>query len=133
MWETYGKIKTMNDDHGNEIKEAYPGQAVEITGPKSSLASGSVLCILNNINIAEQIINENNKITEYYNSLKKENFGKGIKLGKMKGYKERNRLMRSNNKDLWEKKINTVLENGKLNTNELSKVDLREIYLHQDQ
>ena len=130
---TFGKIKTMEDDQGNEIKVAYPGQAVEITGPKSSLPSGSIFCVLNDINIAEQIINEKNKITEYYSSLKKENIGKGIKLGKIRGYKERNKLMRSNNKDLWEKKINTILENGKLNTNELSEVDLREIYLHQDQ
>lgn len=131
---TCGKIKSLKDDKGNNINEAFPGQAVEITGIKQSISSGNVLCVVKDYSLAEKIVEEKNKIDEYFALMKKENIGKGIKLGKIKGYKERKRIMNSNDKTKWEEKISEVInKNEGKNKIELDEVNLREVYLHQDQ
>jgi len=45
--------------------------------------SGSVLCVVDNMNVAERIIQNRKRFSEYINNLNKKNIGVGIKLGKM--------------------------------------------------
>lgn len=109
---SYGKIKSMLDDQGNEVLKAYPGEAVEILGLKTPAPAGSTLCVVDNILTAENIVKEKLKIAEYFNFMKRENYGKGIKLGKFKTNKERKQVMNSNNKFVWEKKLQEVIKNN---------------------
>lgn len=128
---SYGKIRTMKNDLGETVDVAYPGQAVEITGFKNIPQTGSMLCVVENSKVAENLALDRIKLNEHYQNLKKENIGKGIKIGTIKGYKNRRRLFNSNNKVLWEKKISEVMNSNTEKTG-LSEREIRETYLMDD-
>lgn len=126
--DSYGKVKLMMDDIGNTIKEAIPGQAVEIIGFKTPPQTGNVLAVMNNIGQVEKLIEDKMKLKEYNEAMLKESVNKGIKLGKIKGRKERN-LYRFNDKDYMKKKLQKVLDSQSLNTAEENSI--KELYLQE--
>lgn len=123
--DSYGKVRQIVDDHGNQIKEAFPGVAVEMAGFKTVPISGSVLSVLNDIKIAEKLIEDKKRLKEYNEAQSKENIGKGFKVGKLHR-KERHLLMRKGDKEALKRKIESVLAAG---TNQnVDEAKLREIY-----
>lgn len=124
--DSYGKVKLMMDDLGNTLKEAIPGQAVEIIGFKTPPETGNVLATMSSMILVEKLIADRRKLREYNEALEKESVNKGVKLGKMKGRKER-ALYRFNNIDYMKKKIQRVITSQSLNDAE--EKSLKELYL----
>jgi translation initiation factor IF-2 len=126
--ETYGRIKHINNEVGDSIKMAYPGEAVEIVGFRSNPNVGSILTVLDDIKFAEKLISDKKKLKEYLQAKEKQNIGRGIKLGKLKK-KERHILMKKGDRDAMAKKIQSVLSSGK--TLIQDEKTINEIYLLQ--
>jgi len=124
--DTYGKVKMLLDDLGNTIKEAIPGQAVEIIGFKNPPQTGNVMAVMNSMGLVEKLIEDKKKLKEYNEALQKESVNKGVKLGKIKSRKERN-LYRFNDKDYMKGKLENVIASKSLNTAE--EISLKELYL----
>jgi translation initiation factor IF-2 len=127
--DSYGKVKSINNDKKEHLKEAYPGMAVEILGFKIVPQSGAILTKLEDIKDAQAIIESREKLKQFNEAKSKENVGKGFKLGKMKNSRERHRLMKKGDRQYLEQKIES-----KLFSEEAEKFDekkLREIYLLQ--
>jgi translation initiation factor IF-2 len=127
--DSYGRIKALVDDSGKNIKEAIPGRAVEIIGFKNSPQTGSILAVMPDQFIVENLISERNKLKHYNDSKAKEAINKGFKIGKLK-WKERRVIMRgSGNKGLLKTKIENILAQKNVDVDEKM---LREVYLLDD-
>jgi translation initiation factor IF-2 len=127
--DSYGKIKSINNDKKEQLKEAFPGMAVEVLGFKIVPQSGTILTKLDDIKDAQHIIENREKLRLLNEAKQKANIGKGFKLGKLKNKRERHRLMRKGDKQYLEQKIESKLaaeEEG-----EIDEQKLREIYLLQ--
>lgn len=125
----HGKIKLMKNDNGKDIKEAYPGQAIEIIGFKTIPQTGSLLSITDQ-KIAIQIAEERIKKNELKDLKRLENINKAVKFTFAKRSRERKRMMKSNNRTLWEEKINTLIEENEIEQDDIQSI--RETYLLKD-
>ncbi|MFB6225381.1 MAG: translation initiation factor IF-2, partial [Candidatus Paceibacteria bacterium] len=56
--QTYGKVRRMNDEHGNTLKEAFPGQPVRILGLKQVAEAGEQFRVIESEKEAQKILEE---------------------------------------------------------------------------
>jgi len=128
--DTFGRIRHINDEFGVSKKEAFPGEAVEIVGFRSSPAAGSILTVTEDIKLAEKLISDRKKMRDYLEAKERENVGKGFKLGKLKR-KERHMIMKKGDMEAIAKKITSVLSEGKKENLNLDESLIREVYLRE--
>ncbi|MEN3014815.1 MAG: translation initiation factor IF-2 [bacterium] len=68
---TWGKIRAMYNERGQQIKEAPPSTPVEIIGIAQVPTAGEKLIVVENEKIAKEIATENQKIEEYNKKFQK--------------------------------------------------------------
>jgi len=126
--DTYGRVRHINNEFGQSKKEAYPGESVEVVGFRNSPAAGSILTVIEDIKFAEKLISDRKKMREYLEAKERQNIGKGIKLGKLKG-KERHLIMKKGDLEAISNKIQSVLSES--NNDIMDERQIREIYLRE--
>ena len=126
--DTYGRIRHINDEFGVVKVEALPGESVEVVGFRTNPAAGSILTVLDDIKLAEKLIQDRKKLREFLESKERENIGKGIKLGKLKR-RERHLIMKKGDMDAIAKKFQSVIFEGKNEV--LDEKQIREVYLRE--
>jgi translation initiation factor IF-2 len=128
--DSYGKVRQMTNEGGQIVKQGEPGRAVEITGFKTTPHAGTILTIMDNLKIVEKMIESRKKLKEYIEAKnKKELFGKGIKLGKMKNRRERSRLYWQQDREFLKQKFEAAVSNMQISGKKMDEKLLREVYL----
>lgn len=96
----YTKVKSMLDDKGNNLKEAYPGDAVQIIGIPSVPAAGDFVYEVDSEVKARHIASKRKLINS--SVLQNEQDKSTVKTAKIKlDYKSRKRLYGSAGTDSW--------------------------------
>lgn len=67
----YGRIKTLKDDHGEDIKVATSSMPVEVTGLSDVPQAGDRFYCLNDINRAKSVAEENKELSREYSLAKR--------------------------------------------------------------
>lgn len=103
--ESYFKIKNMQDDNGNTLSEAKPGDAVQILGIPSIPAAGDFVYQVEDDNKAKYIISKRKLVNS--ETLHQEQSKKTIKSSKLRlKYRERKTLYNSGTGEAWISKFN---------------------------